>query len=857
MSTDSTVPLNSPFFQGQPFNALSAPWAGFFNGLGGAVGIGSDTAVAVDGTTVAGASQYTANLKGDHLSVRMFGAAGDGVTDDTAAFQTALNTCAGLGAALLIPGDCTLLCTRVTLPSNTTVFGRPGATVRQKSGGASADTPLVTNATHSGAGNSNLYIEGIAFDGNSAAQAVTGVDILLLHNVSGVQIRNCSFGNAVRACIFGSLLTGIQICDCSFSNWAAGNVGAIYLAANSNDFAGGPVGSIQQVLISRCIVDGRVSHSSCIKLAADSTYTLRDVIVSENFVYPGNPATGVNLGVELWSASLSDSAFAYFSVRGNLVEAEAVDNTAIFGISISSGGSGGSFGRVEGNVVHHCRGVGIECIGSQLIVSGNTIDDCGSSISINASSYSIQSLSCVGNTISNPFIAASAGQSGVIQLLVQNQDGHGPYTMSDVDVSHNLITGLASPNGQQNLGIWLQANATGCNMYRVRVAHNTVVGPGTGSCIGIGIAQPAGTTIDYTTFEANMLESLNLGIGNAGTNSRYLLNRFRNVATQYYTALQSDAASIDLDTGNSVSVNQLQARSQSSPTVDTLGNVWFPGTNVFLSTGAKGVTPSNPNQIALNNINFGAPDQGGILSVNSAFTGFPNWAMTSDGSVSTKALFLILAAQTFGAQFGNATNSNGAGPGAWAFFANYNDAVYTGAGYPLEIEQSGARIFAGSGSPNGVVAANKGSIYLDITGNLFQKQTGSGNTGWVNCAYSLPNAGTPGTYNQVTTDAQGRVTAGANVAPGPTAQTTPAIAVNTPYQNLTSKPVWVNVSGYVNAGIDAIAYCDSGALSTIVSQFQCSTGPFYCTLSFVVPVNYYWKIATGFTLYSGTAVELA
>lgn len=48
----------------------------------------------------------------------------------------------------------------------------------------------------------------------------------------------------------------------------------------------------------------------------------------------------------------------------------------------------------------------------------------------------------------------------------------------------------------------------------------------------------------------------------------------------------------------------------------------------------------------------------------------------------------------------------------------------------------GTGIFAGIGSPEGSVTASQGSLYLRIDGTggtdmLYQKRTGTGNTGWI------------------------------------------------------------------------------------------------------------------------------
>jgi hypothetical protein len=57
-------------------------------------------------------------------------------------------------------------------------------------------------------------------------------------------------------------------------------------------------------------------------------------------------------------------------------------------------------------------------------------------------------------------------------------------------------------------------------------------------------------------------------------------------------------------------------------------------------------------------------------------------------------------------------------------------------GTQVKLTATGALLYAGSGSPNGVVTAPGGSVYMDGTGNLWFKQSGVGNTGWVAVATS-------------------------------------------------------------------------------------------------------------------------
>lgn len=131
---------------------------------------------------------------------------------------------------------------------------------------------------------------------------------------------------------------------------------------------------------------------------------------------------------------------------------------------------------------------------------------------------------------------------------------------------------------------------------------------------------------------------------------------------------------------------------------------------------------------------------------------------------------------------------------------------------------------------------------------------------------SLPNVGTAGTYRSVTTDAQGRVTAGTNPAYPPTTQSvvTGSRAIGTTYQNTGSTPRFVSVTirctaaGGSNFG-QASAITDSSSTPTTVvaTTFNGNaTASQDQTMSFwVLPGNYY-RVSQVTTLVSlGTWVE--
>lgn len=54
---------------------------------------------------------------------------------------------------------------------------------------------------------------------------------------------------------------------------------------------------------------------------------------------------------------------------------------------------------------------------------------------------------------------------------------------------------------------------------------------------------------------------------------------------------------------------------------------------------------------------------------------------------------------------------------------------------PVKIQGTDCGLYAGAGSPEGVVTANPGSLYLNTSGgagtSLYVKQSGASNTGWI------------------------------------------------------------------------------------------------------------------------------
>jgi len=81
------------------------------------------------------------------VSVKFFGAKGDGVADDTAAFQTAFNAVADTGVALWIPTGIYRHTSQIQISPDTIVWGSPGAVIKQALVGAANTSAWAASPT--------------------------------------------------------------------------------------------------------------------------------------------------------------------------------------------------------------------------------------------------------------------------------------------------------------------------------------------------------------------------------------------------------------------------------------------------------------------------------------------------------------------------------------------------------------------------------------------------------------------------------------------------------------------------------------------------------------------------------------
>ena len=762
---------------------------------------------------------------GEDPSVLDWGAVGDGATDNTTALQKAINTCAGRGVALRVPTG-TYLATNLSLPSNTHLYGDgPTSIIRQGKEKATTNAPFINNSDAAN-GNSDIGLRDLKFDGNSQNQTATRVDILNLKNVSQVQVQGCEFQNAVLRCIAGYDWVDFRIEDSSFSGWLPGNV----ISGDVANYAGygGAVqctaeygsGESRGIKIAGNYVDGRASHSTCIKISGSLTHKARDIIISSNTCLPGYDSNhGTTLGIELWAPrDPTGLGFEEYVISGNVVIGEPAPNMC-FGISVA--GAGGLYGAVTANVVRDCSAYSIETASCCFLsVASNNCHNSGPLVIDTNYGGPCEHVVIANNTIRRPTIhtaAPATRERWGIRLYNGKIAGASPFNIQSCIVTGNTIDLTGS--GEYARGIGLQTNHDEAHSRDNQIIHNVVTGDGTAGQRGISLSEYAGV-LERTLVAFNVFRDLNYAITQGGNYNRYFGNMFgADVTNPFWGSAGSGDQIVDIlnTEGRNFAPNAVHIRTLAHPTIAPDGSVVLAHGSDLLhfATASDEESIRNPNVFYLNRINYGDESQGGIISSNSKCQGDPNWsrackgvgftadaatdtitsaahgwsenesiyAYNEDGALpgglapetkyyvknsttdtlqlsetyggaaidithagsgthyltkSVSGLFMILGAAAFRVGFDLATNAKGTAvgvptPGTTGHSGALRvtpTGVYSD--LPLFPQYAyGAGIYSGTVSPGGTVAAKPGSIYLQSSGHLWWKKTGSDTGGWV------------------------------------------------------------------------------------------------------------------------------
>lgn len=230
----------------------------FTSGLHVGAEVKFTTAVQITtGAMDASAVGYTANFTGatgqtvqtkleQYVSVKDFGAVGDGVADDTAAIQAAVNA----STSVFIPVGTYMVSSTISIPNNTTVYGAGFNSILKKT---TETVDAIFDNTDKGGTGGNIILRDFKIDGSRTTTGFTpSKDAIYLSYalqciIENLLVINCKndgiiieYGanNVIKNCIVsnctkqGIYLSGTEYCTVVGNNAYANLVGGIAVAAS-------------------------------------------------------------------------------------------------------------------------------------------------------------------------------------------------------------------------------------------------------------------------------------------------------------------------------------------------------------------------------------------------------------------------------------------------------------------------------------------------------------------------------------------------------------------------------------------------------------------------------------------------
>lgn len=290
-----------------------------------------------------------------------YGARGDGVADDTAAIQSAINAAAA-GDTVYFPNGAYLIGSALQGKSNVAMTGESQPGVRILYGGTTPDAILRLNNV------TGVEVSRLTLDGNNNVNATAGIYAYQggRHSLHDLTIQNLTgVTNGPMAIHFnGNSSSRVGVVDSAIANNTITNIGV------GSQWGAGircSYGSSRNAILSNTITNtGRGG------ILADNFST--DLVIQKNTVSGSGQSAlgGVGLGIEVWYGCdraliednhidhwLSIATSSYCAIRRNTIRDLAEKFVAYIGLEFASGQAPMSDTVFTDNVVDHGQQIGI------------------------------------------------------------------------------------------------------------------------------------------------------------------------------------------------------------------------------------------------------------------------------------------------------------------------------------------------------------------------------------------------------------------------------------------------------------------------------------------------------------------
>jgi len=497
------------------------------------------------GGTGATSRTVTSKLQ-ESVSVKDFGAVGDGVTDDTTAIQNAFTAVSTAGGgAIYFPLGTYLISAQITMGSNTSIV--------------CSESAVITTATANlGTGNGGNYggifyanaKSNIQWSGGKILQTATGT----VAYVAAIWFEGCTYCSVKGVELVGMGWAGVAFSNCSYcdarENYMHGWTGTVQDSADVCVFR---ASTACVVADNRCYGGG--AHGVFVQDPGTSLIPTRNIVIGNRI------GTHTTYGIVTYNI---DAANTYNQIIGNVID-------GIIGTGASGAGGAGIYiqnsGGVtcQGNNIRNCctgttsqtltpAGIGVNNISlaNGLIpptITGNTISDMGggNNNAITISGINISSSTAgavvVGNTIRQASGLGTAATTGIFCNASNNLQINGNAVYIDNSIS----------NGS---GIFSYANGT--NLTNISITNNIISG-----CTYAGYRFD--TNASFTQTDVSLSGNSHSGGGTSCIS--YRLTRLTQAAVSNNVA--------DTNTAASMTVNNCLTARITGNTLTTTGSLAF------------------------------------------------------------------------------------------------------------------------------------------------------------------------------------------------------------------------------------------------------------------------------------------